>query len=269
MKKALLLLVLLSAAFFHQATAQICVRDSNLLNTGDLLSPAPYTPDSPFYNLKVACINEPYQQSVTVFVPDSFSYLGNMVKVASVRLDTTNAVTGLPTGLTYTCDPNNCTFLPLTLGCILIHGTPALSNMPDTFSLGIKAKVTILIGSFPFTIDITFPDFAPGNFYYMILKAQGECASSSSSDLDGPFSQVRAIPNPTTGQTIIEAQSMQNGTFLFEVFDLLGRQLHSEKVQLYEGENKFNFDASSLPNGTYLYTIGNAEGKAVRRMVKN
>lgn len=268
MKKALLLLVLLSATFFHHATAQICVRDSNLLNTGDLLSPAPYSPDSPFYNLKVACINEPYEQSVTVFVPDSFALQGNMVKVVSVFLPT-NAVSGLPTGLTYSCDPDTCLFQPKTLGCIRLYGTPALSNTPDTFSLSITAKVTILLGPLPFTVDVKFPgDAAPGNFYYLILKGQGECASSST-DLDGPFSQVRAIPNPTTGQTIIEAQSTQNGMFLFEVFDLLGRQLHSEKVPLYEGDNKFNFDASSLPNGTYLYTIGNAEGKAVRRMVKN
>ncbi len=268
MKKALLLLTLLFAAIVNQATAQICVRDSNLLNTGSLLSPAPYSPDSPFYNLKTACINEPYEQSVTVLVPDSFALQGNMVKVVSVTLPP-NAVTGMPTGMTYTCDPTNCTFLPLTLGCIRLHGTPAMSNMPDTFTLGITANVTISISGIPLTVNVVFPgDVAPGNFYYLILKAQGQCVSSSS-DLDGPFSSVRTIPNPTTGQTIIEAQSTKNGTFLFEVFDLLGKQLHSEKVQLYEGENKFTFDASSLPNGTYLYTLGNDDGNAVRRMVKN
>lgn len=268
MKKALLLLTLLFTAIFNQTTAQICVRDSNLLVTGDLLSPAPYSPDSPFYNLKTACINEPYEQSVTVLVPDSFALQGNLVKVVSVTLPP-NAVTGLPAGLTYTCDPGNCTFLPLTLGCIRLHGTPTSANMPDTFTLGITAKVTISVSGIPFTVDVTFPgDVAPGNFYYLILKPQGQCVSSNS-DIDGPFSQVRALPNPTTGQTIIEAQSTQTGTFLFEVFDLLGKQLHSEKVQLYEGENKFTFDASGLPNGTYLYTLGNTEGKAVRRMVKN
>lgn len=267
MKKALLLLVLV-ASFLNQISAQVCVRDSNLLLIGDLLSPAPYSPDSPFYNLKTACINEPYQQSVTVLVPDSFSLQGNMVKITNVTLPP-NAVKGLPTGLTYSCDPANCTFLPLTLGCILLYGTPTSANIPDTFTLGITAKVTISLSGIPFTVDVTFPgDVAPGNFYYLILKNQGECVSSDS-ELDGPFSQVRALPNPTTGHTIIEAQSTQTGTFLFEVFDLLGKQLHSEKVLLYEGENKFTFDASSLPTGTYLYTLGNAEGKAVRRMVKN
>jgi len=268
MKKALLLFALLFAAVFNQVSAQICVRDSNLLMSGDLLSPAPYSPDSPFYNLKVACINEPYEQSVTVLVPDSFNLQGNMVKVVSVTLPP-NAVTGLPTGLTYTCDPSNCTFFPKVLSCILLHGTPASSNMPDTFTLGIKANVTISVSGIPLTVNVTFPgDVAPGNYYYLILKPQGQCVSSST-DLNGPFSQVRALPNPTTGQTIIEAASTQAGTFLFEVFDLFGRQLHSEKVQLYEGENKFPFDASGLPNGAYLYTLGNAEGKAVRRMVKN
>ena len=267
MNKALLLLCLFLASTITPSQAQVCERDSNLLVVGGLFSPAPYSPDSPFYKLNVACIGEPYNQSVTVAIPDSFSLMGLSAKIQNVTLPA-NAITNLPTGLTYTCDPPNCTFLPLTLGCIRIHGTPGASNMPDTFDLGISANVTILVNGFPFPVPITFPgDAAPGNHYYLILKNAGECASSTA-DVNSPFSSVRAMPNPTTQQTTIEVQSTQNGVFLFEVFDLLGKQVHHEKVQLYEGENRFSFDAANLPNGTYLYTVGNASGKSVRRLVK-
>ncbi|MEQ1747110.1 MAG: T9SS type A sorting domain-containing protein [Saprospiraceae bacterium] len=265
MNKALLLLTLLFAALANQSAAQPCQRDSNLLITGSLLSPAPYTPDSPFYNLKTACINEVYNQSVTVNIPDSFNYQNVIkVKILSVALPP-NAVKNQPVGITYSCDPPNCVFQPKTLGCILLEGTPTSQNMPDTFDLGITANVTTVLGTFP----VVFPgEAAPGSHYYLILKDQGQCVSSSS-NLDGALSSLRAIPNPTSGQTIIEANSTQSGTFLFEVFDLLGKRLHSQKVQLLDGPNQFPFDASGLPNGTYIYTVSSAEGTATRRMTKN
>lgn len=267
MNKALLLLCLFFSLSLAKTDAQVCQRDSNLLVVGGLLSPAPYSPDSPFYNLKVACIGEPYEQSVTVAIPDSFTFSGITAKIVNVTLPA-NAVKNLPAGLTYSCDPPNCIFQPLSLGCIRVHGTPAASNMPDTFDLGISANVTILVNNIPFPAPITFPgDLAPGNHYYLILKNAGECISSTA-DLNSTFSGVRALPNPVSGQAIIEVQSTQNGVFQFEVFDLLGKQLHRETVQLYEGENKFPFDATALPNGTYLYSIGDTNGKSVRRLVK-
>ncbi|MBK9336353.1 MAG: T9SS type A sorting domain-containing protein [Lewinellaceae bacterium] len=264
MNKALLLFCLCTVISLNQSAAQACVRDSSLLLSGDLLSPAPYSPDSPFYNLKTACIAEVYSQSVTVFVPDSFDYQGVIkVKILSVTLPP-NAVSNMPTGMAYSCDPPNCTFQPMSLGCIQLQGTPSAQNMPDTFDLGITANVTTILGTFP----IVFPgDAAPGNHYYLLLKEQGQCVSASS-DPGSPFGSVRAMPNPVTGQTTIEVQSIQSGVFLFEVFDLFGKQMHNEKVQLYEGENRFSFDAGNLPAGTYLYTVGDANGKSVRRLVK-
>lgn len=260
MKKGLLVMV---AALCATLTfAQICVRDSSILQTGALLSPAPYTPDSPFYKLKLACINELYEQSVTVNVPPAFSGF----PIDSVTIPVTGGVANLPVGLTYTCDPPNCLFLPQTLGCILLKGTPTIANMPvpDTFDLGITAMVWTPLIDLP----VTFPgQVAPGSHYYLILNPMGQCISAST-DPGSPFSEVRALPNPFNDQTVIEVQSTQNGRFQFEVFDLLGKRLHAETVLLFEGQNQFTFNAGILPPGTYLYTLGDASGKSIRKMVK-
>lgn len=265
MKKALLLLFVFATLFSFRSTAQICVRDSNLLVTGDLLSPAPYAPDSPFYNLKPACIQEMYDQSVTIFVPDSFDYQGIIkIKINNVSIATSNAIGNYPAGLTYSCDPPNCVFNPLTLGCIRLYGTPTTANMADTFDLKIEASVSTIIGP----QKINFPgDAAPGNHYYLILRNMGECVSGTD-DPGSPFSAVQAVPNPLNDHTRIDVRSTQNGRFQFEVFDLLGHRVHAQAVELFEGENQFDFDASALPAGTYLYTVGNSDGKSIRRMVK-
>lgn len=265
MKKVLLFLAvaLLPALCF----AQTCERDSNILKTGGLLSPAPWSPDSPFYNLKLACINEPYNQSVTVNVPTSITLNGITVPITSVSIPTTGGIGNYPAGLTYSCDPPNCVFNAGTLGCILMYGTPGADNpAPDTSDLAITATVATPFGPVP----VVFPgnQAAPDDHYYLIVRPTGECVSSAA-EAGSPFSSVRSLPNPFSQQMIIEVESTQNGAFRFEVFDLLGNRLHSETVNLYEGANQIFYDGSQLPTGTYLYTIGNASGKSLRRMVKN
>lgn len=248
--------------------AQNCERDSNILVTGGLLSPAPWSPDSAVYNLNLACINEPYNQSVTINVPPTFVYQGTPIGLVNVSIPTTDGIGNYPAGMQYTCDPPNCVFPASTLGCILLHGTPDASNpSPDTLDLTLTASVlTVLL---PVPLPVTFPGdpSAPDDHYYLILNPTGQCVSATG-ELGSPFSAVRAVPNPVSQHTRIEVQSTQTGTFLFEVFNLVGKRIYTEKVQLYEGANQFDYDASQLPNGTYLYSIGNADGKSTRRLIK-
>jgi hypothetical protein len=267
MKKALLLLFLFTTLLTTQAQAQMCERDSNILVTGGLLSPAPWSPDSPFYNLALACIDEPYNQSVTINVPATFTFMNITVPIVSVSIPTMNGIGNYPIGMQYTCDPPNCVFNASTLGCIRMHGTPSIENLaPDTLDLKLTATVNTSLGPVP----VMFPGdpSAPDDHYYLILNPKGGCVLSAS-DLGSPFSALRAVPNPASAQTRIEVQSMQTGTFQFEVFDLLGKRVHTEKVRLFEGANQFMFDASALATGTYVYSLGNVNGKSVRRLVKN
>lgn len=264
MKKGLLLLcaVMWMTASFAQGT--ICVRDSNLLKVGGLLSPAPYTPDSPFYNLNIACIDKPYTQPVTVNVPSVFVYQGIQIPLTSVSIPTTGAVSNLPVGLTYNCDPPNCVFQANTLGCILIYGTPTSANTPDTFDLNITANVSTPFGIIP----LTFPGTtAPGSHYYLILRSAADCLGSATYNLNGELPSIKNTPNPFSAQTSIEIESLVNGAFQFDVFDLLGQRVYAETIQIFEGKNQFTFDAGELANGAYYYTISNAKGMAARRML--
>lgn len=70
MKKVLPVLfamILASVSF-----AQNCVRDSSILQTGALLSPPYWDTLNKRYALADACINNPYNQSITVNVPLAF-----------------------------------------------------------------------------------------------------------------------------------------------------------------------------------------------------
>ncbi|MBP6812332.1 MAG: T9SS type A sorting domain-containing protein [Saprospiraceae bacterium] len=259
MKKTLILLCALFCAVSISAQPPMCMRDSVINGTDSLLWPLPYTEADTSYNLNDACIDLAYNQSVTINVPTS--YLN--IAVTHVNVATTGAISNLPIGLTYACDPPNCSFTAASLGCIILYGTPTNANIaPQRFDLGITATVFTALGPIP----ITFPgQVAPGSHYYLRLKPS-DCLVGNY-DRGNQFTLLNNAPNPFGDQTIITAESLVPGDFQFEVFDLLGQRVYTDQVRLEVGRNEFTFEAGNLANGAYFYTLGNRDGKAVRRMV--
>ena len=261
MKKVLLLLI--TVASFAAVQAQTCIRDSSvLLNDSVIISPLAYTTANPNYNLALACIGQPYLQPFTLEVPPTFTFQGITLPITSASLATTGAISNLPAGISYLCDPPNCTFPAGTLGCILLYGTPTAANMPDTFDLSIAATIQTAFAPVP----ITFPGpIAPGN-YYLILNAANNCVSSAY-DLNSQIIGIKNQPNPFGQQTTIDVESITSGDFQFEVFDLLGKRVQQQNIRIIEGNNQFTFDAGNLANGTYFYSLSNRDGKVSRVMV--
>lgn len=267
MKKTLLLFcaVVLGGSF---AIAQTCERDSSIYLTSTIVSPAPWSADSMFINTKRACPGEPYAQSVTFNVPESATIPGVPIPIMinSIAIATTGAITGLPPGIGYSCDPPNCVFNKLTLGCLLLSGTVGNTVIPGDST---ELKITVMINSpqFGFPVPIEFPgQIAPGQKYFIKYNAAGECVSGTL-DPSGQIAAIKNVPNPFTDQTYIKVESTVSGKFQFDVFDVLGQRVYSEKINLLAGSNEFTFEAGDLANGTYYYSIGNAAGKATRMMV--
>lgn len=263
-KSVLLFLALLGATLSY---AQTCVRDSSILVTGGLVSPPPYSPAFPVIATTPACINDPYNMSVTFNVPDSFPVPNSTIVVPldSIRLATTGAIGNLPTGLTYLCDPPNCVFKKNTLGCVLIYGTPAPSNPIDTVDLDITI-VAFSPALFGFPVPIKFPDDIDPNFhYYLIVKPQGQCASGVNT-LPNQIASVKAMPNPFSDVTTITVDALEGGDYRFEVFNLLGQRMYSDNLALVPGENRMSFEAGDLADGAYYFVISNGQGR-ISRMI--
>lgn len=259
--KKLLLLFVLALGLGASVQAQVCMRDSSILmdTTANILLPRTFSPTYMFYDLLDACLNQPYNQSITIKVPSDFGGFA----INSVSVATTGAISNFPVGLTYTCDPPNCVFLPNTLGCIVLHGTPTAANTPGIFDLGITASVNTAIVNLP----LVFPgQIAPGSHYYLILRSVADCINSTN-ELNGKIADVRNQPNPFSGQTTISIEALQNADYQFEVFNTLGQRQHSQNISVFEGLNQFEFNAAKLSPGTYIYTIGNKEGKVIRKMI--
>ncbi len=258
-----LFLILLTVLIGAQAHAQTCEVDSNLLNypATVLLSPAPYSPDSPFYNLALACINEPYSQSVTVKVPPSFL----ITTIDSVVVPTTGGIQNLPAGMSYVCNPPNCVYLPNTLGCILLTGTPNASNMaPDTLDLLISTTIYTPLIDQPILLPV---GLAPEDHFYMILNPTGGCASGVAELGQGKIGAMTLVPNPSDGLTRLQAELLESGRYQIRVFDLLGRLQWSQAADLSAGENTVSLSLGHLAGGQYQVVLSNEQGGLTQRLV--
>ena len=211
-----------------------------------------------------ACIGEPYELIFSFKIGDSTSINGFAVDLVRAEIATTGGVEGLPEGINYFCNPPDCIFPDTTLGCIVLRGTPTANNAIGSSQLVITATVVVDgLGSITETI--------PGNIfsgeYNLVLNEAGGCESVSTNDYLAQNIALANIPNPVIDQTTIEVTSDISGDFQFTIIDVAGRLMHSEQIQLATGYNSFNYDATDLGAGMYIYAISNGTGAISEKMI--
>ena len=81
------------------------------------------------------------------------------------------------------------------------------------------------------------------------------------------FSILENYPNPVDDITSIRFNApevMNNLTF--SVYSILGNVVHTERVSAKYGMNKFEFDASNLSSGMYIYSLSDGTSVSTRKM---
>jgi len=259
--KKLLLFALMFTLIGGTMQAQECVPDPDIDPTMVGVFPLPDTVDSPTSSLAPACVGSPYEMVFTAVVPASIT---NPIPLdlTSVRLD---SIVGLPDGLSYDCEPGDCIFLGNTIGCLVINGTPTEEG---TFDMIVYTTVNDVL-------PITFPGALLDGQYRIFVCPEGLCfdAPNCVVGTDDVFKSTlgmrQNVPNPFSDITNIVMDSEVSGNFDFKVFNLTGKMVHSEQVDILVGENTITFDGSRLDEGMYFYSIGQGRNIATKRMVIN
>lgn len=264
MKKILLLSTLALAGLVGWAQPPSCEPDPSA-PLDEPIYPPPYVADNPLPCSGIsdtAVIGEYFEFVQTVTVPENFEG----VPLLNIIIPD-NAVSNLPTGIDYVCNPPDCIFDVNTQGCIVLYGTPEVSE-PDVFDLEISVVIT-LPGPTPFPYQ--FPnDQVPGNFF---LHVQESCADDCTCDLTsstyelGQDISFLAQPNPSNGYTLLQVESQVSGEYQLILSDLLGRLLVQREVQLIEGANTLELDASHLSAGMYQVSLSNGRSAVTQKLI--
>lgn len=263
MQKLLLTLVC-SVLTWSISLAQDCVADPNVPDTLIGVVPFPYDAvANPMGGITdTACVNEDFQFVFTLVVPETFTFVGQQLPLISIDLGAEGAITNLPNGIDYACNPPTCIFPADTTGCVILYGT--VNDTAGVYDLQIAGIVRTALADLP----LSFPNaqIAPGN-YFLHVKEEGQCAPSATRDLSELGVNAMVRPNPTTGFAQILVNSPIRGNYDFLVSDLMGKQVHRERISIAPGENTYDFDGSKLPVGMYIYTITDGERQLSNKLI--
>ena len=268
MKRLLSFLILLSFSSF--IFGQNCVSDSSYVDTTGIFPPPFHADATPDGGIPIsACINTPWQFDFTVAVGETIDPGTGPLPLDSIVLDPAVAISGMPIGFNFSCDPPNCVYVKNSLGCASIFGIATDENSAGDYPL----EITAVIFAAGFEIPVTFPNpvLAPGE-YVITLEAEGSgtChVANGTNDVLRSKLSLNAVPNPTAGLAQINVQSFLTGNFDFHVFDLMGNQIKSEAITISEGENYIEFDGTNLPDGIYVYTLSNELGSISNKLIIN
>ncbi len=200
-----------------------------------------------------ACIGKPYNFVFTI-KSDSITYAGFRIALDSITLDTKGAVAGLPTGLTYACNPPRCAFLPKVLGCAVLTGTVADTVTPKGYPIVVTGKAYVgIFGG----VTQTFPSATfPGDYTVTVLpKTNSACFNAGTNDLKNAVAALNTAPNPVFDNLLINAEIVSSGVYESIVTDIAGKVIFSEKVSLTVGENNWRVNTSGFNSGLYFLNI--------------
>ena len=246
MKKVYLLLLLLSL-FSLKAQVPTCSVDPSFTAEG-------IWPDSAT-NFMSGTVGVAYAQNVTIRIPKDTVVSGTTYTYSTVNLQTSSNNYGLPPGLSLTGTPSNYKFPGNAASCMEIYGTPTTVG---TYSLTFVLKVyTVNFGS---SIPIT--TYTVG--YY---KIKINAPAGIESNKDYGLNVMQNNPNPVVNNTAIKFTSVSDGKAKMSVYNIAGQKIAEKEFMAQHGDNSYDFDATTLDSGIYIYAIELNGQKQIRRMV--
>ena len=213
--------LLIGSIFFiftiFNLNAQVyCLPDSLYRDSTVGVYPRPVTPENPNGGItKPACINKPYEFVLTIKIPDTVSFQGIVVNLNSAKIETTGAIQNLPVGITYACNPPDCVFPKLSLGCIKLYGTATSANLPGKYKPVITLNLSTAFGTFP----ISYPGAQfPGEYILTLLDESCQVGLSNPSEEKQSW-----FPNPSNGNFHTTNPNVQN----IKLYNSFGQMVYS------------------------------------------
>ncbi len=211
-------------------------------------------------NFRNGMIGVPYSDTLNLLVPVNAGFIDPMYAFFQIDSVAMVEVTGLPPGITVTCNSQTnaaCTYLTGQVGCGLLEGTP---TQMGTFPIVIKVLAYVKVLGSTQAVDYDFPG-------YSITISDNTTAVE---DLQpARLGRVQNVPNPFADRTTIEFGLSKSAPVKVKVFNLVGERIWTRTVQGKAGVNRVAFDAPQLENGIYIYHVEAAGATFTGRMMLN
>lgn len=248
----------------------VCLPNPIYKDSAAGIYPRPYNDSTMLGGItKAACIDQDYEFPLTVIIPDMitipFGGTNITVGLESARLDTANAVVGLPKGIRYFCNPGNCIMDKNKPGCVILKGRVTADNKPGIYNLVIKLKLVTFLGTF----DVDFPgSFFPGKYFLIVPPKDSSVCSTSELRVYRSYDGfIKAFPIPSQNILNVAIDAQKSGQIVIRLADITGRTVFDQKASVVQGQNTIPVPVGSLSNGTYSYTVASGITSTTKRFV--
>ncbi len=169
---------------------------------------------------------------------------------------TITSVSGLPPGLSYSCNPSSCVFPGGSNGCILLSGTPTTSG---TFPIIVNVSVAGTIFGVP-----AQPQNSSIDYYSITIDAAtGIAADITSLKLE----LLPNKPNPAINYTDLSFTSPISGDFRLKLFNMIGKEVLNQTLRGMAGMNTVRVETENFTPGVYMISLENGGHIVTRRMI--
>ncbi len=79
---------------------------------------------------------------------------------------------------------------------------------------------------------------------------------------------IKLYPNPVKSSVTVDYSSAVNEEILVTITDVTGRVVYTEQNNAAQGENQFNLDLSSLPQGSYFIRLESNSNTSIQTIIK-
>lgn len=140
--------------------------------------------------------------------------------------------------------------------------------------MGTSSGYTDASGNFTSTVTVTGTsltvtvDEVSATGYYWNMAAS-ELTKSYAGFADVPAIEAAIYPNPCSSEVNFIVEQGQVSTASIHLFDISGKLVVNQQVEIIQGFNTLTLDVESLEKGVYFYSISTLEGKSEGKFVKN
>ncbi|MCD4731237.1 MAG: T9SS type A sorting domain-containing protein [Bacteroidales bacterium] len=252
MKRLTITLVFILVGFLMADGLQAQCTPGDSLSCPDPENNGEVCPDT----LPDAIVNQFYQQEFTILAPPAYhdSATGITVDLHHIKiLDVGN----LPPGITWVSNTVDSVFMVGTYYCVLMEGTPTVTG---EYPLEIQVEVYIDFSGNPILADTIIDSTS---LAIKVIEESGLIEYGFSS-----IQRVETFPNPFNSTFDILFNLTEPEIITFEIYNLLGKIIHSETIEAHLGENRLKFDGTKLKPGIYFCSLSDSRSTITRRIIK-
>jgi hypothetical protein len=261
-------------------SAQTCNVNPNANELGFNPNPIPPAIEGTNYNHQNTVVLPEWVESPPSLPGDSLPLCG--VKITSVSIDTASSYNGnVPAGFNYTwkvfqgsteINATNSASTPINITsgsgsvkvCLLLqaNNVPApIGNPCDTVAIKVlvQGRLDLLQNGNCADVSSSLADPAEFIINWPVCNTTVSITELASG---AAFQLLPNVPNPADNNTFINVQLPQSGLVNLQVFDALGRMIHTQQTEGDTGLNQIELNTQTFSNGIYFYTL-NFAGKSV------